>query len=423
MREDKWIQTLMEKARNEAPEYSYESAAKMFLDTLSVSFLGMAKIWLLKNVNLNGLLLTLASIGAATTLVIVFFPKTPADFPLSTIQAYTDSIPHPEPSVEIPKDNRLEGSVLMELSSSIALNNASALTLSSHMPNAADIPSDTVQTKPVLTPILARTALHLPRIDTPEPPQIKQEGDTFTLKKTDSQAHIHRLISQLQNLGIFKHFDFTQNDTVLQHFTLSLKHKQGLNLQIEGRGFDQFELKFHWDTTGSIHHFQYRFNEESYTRPIPLNCRGKKTHEYGEGFWGVRSTTNVNIAPYSRPKNSRGQHTLLYRPVLLREGGKAAFQQFMWELKQHLAAEVNGTAWYQDNQQIIQGFTLRIKNKEGMNIRIHSPGFHEFQLYWKLNNEFSLEEFKYRFDDKKLKPLPTTQIKGIPRFNVKHKSL
>ena len=435
MNEEKFIDTLFEKARHEAPIYTYESVTHNFMHTLSISSWSWVKTWLIKPIH-NNIWMTV-SIGALVVSAVTWMVAV-SDTPASL--DVTSEISEHAPMLEkSPPATILSATSSLKDSASELPVNVGEVQIDSVMvadifpaPKPAIRKLNLLDTLPLADSeiILSPISKQLSSPITLSPRNISTRPVRLILKKSHTQAELEELVLTLQEMRLNANLE-TDFSTIavssLERIILTLKHEQGLNLKLEGIGFDQLELVFELDNKEQLQHFRYRFNEEPFTRPIPLDCTGEKSHQYGDGFSGVSGTTSVNIAPYSPAKESRTHHIRevsigTLNAKLHRESGKVGFHEFLELLQKDLPVEVDGKAWYRDSQQLIKKFTLKIPARTGMNIHIHSAGFETFELEWKIDKNAKLVEFGYRFDDGPLKPLPTNQSPGQTRHRVKYLS-
>lgn len=88
---------------------------------------------------------------------------------------------------------------------------------------------------------------------------------------------------------------FKQRGEILNYYACQFKHEKGLNFKLKGKGFQKLELSLLFDEDQRIHSFKYRFNDEEFSKPVPLDCKGYKTHIYAEGYSKKTGGTSIDI--------------------------------------------------------------------------------------------------------------------------------
>ena len=117
------------------------------------------------------------------------------------------------------------------------------------------------------------------------------------IKSNDTNQQIKKLTALLQSYGLdieIRHH-FNEQKWLLENVTIHFKHAQGMDFILAGTGFNRLQFKLLLNNHQQVKYFIYRFNEESFTNPVPLYCKGNKSHQYIDDMVGVSGTTNVDL--------------------------------------------------------------------------------------------------------------------------------
>ena len=117
------------------------------------------------------------------------------------------------------------------------------------------------------------------------------------IKSSDAIQKLEKLEVLLLSYGLNVdiHHRYNEKKHLLENVLLHFKHARGMDFQLIGTGFDRLQINLFLNNSQQIHHFTYRFNEEAYTNPVPLHCKGHKSHEYTQYMTGVTGTTNIDL--------------------------------------------------------------------------------------------------------------------------------
>ena len=117
------------------------------------------------------------------------------------------------------------------------------------------------------------------------------------IRRDDTPEKVKHFLAALEMTGFsLRKSSYQHRQGFLNHIFLWFRHAQGLNFKLRGTRFDQLEIKVYNDQKKGIQYFIYRFNQEKFSKAIPLICKGYKTHIYGDGFQGISGRTNINIS-------------------------------------------------------------------------------------------------------------------------------
>ena len=330
MNSDKHLDTLFEKAKNEAPKLSFEQTAQKFNASVSLSTTAMLKAWLTKYITLNTVsLFTVSSLLLVSAIFVTTYenknPKKQTQKLLIDTTTTEQSTQNQEKkliSKEIKKPT-IRSMAKNEKASTQNLDNQNTKPSykqkkksSNTKPKLVSIESIDVQQTPELQKQhLFKEDEQIKNIEIPKAtiisdtqrvtPQVSQHRKEVVLiiKRGDTEERVKHFMVALEGNGFtLSKSRFHRKEGYLNHLFLWFKHAKGLNFKLKGTGFQKLEIKIFNDEKGNLKSFIYRFNQEEFSKEIPLICKGYKTHMYGDGFQGVSGRTNINI---SNEKNKK----------------------------------------------------------------------------------------------------------------------
>ena len=295
MNDEQLLQSLIDAARTEPPQLSFEQVASTFQASTSLSLVGLAKSWIVKMMEIKSIV-TLSVGGIIVTTVFLILPptdKTPnvveAD-PVLPLDSITSEIP------VIP-----EGTAPLTLETS-STETSPVQRRQIELPQTLELPA--YQTDVLSVSQVIRILPEIPqpittaKVENNVPPEESLLENNLVLKKTSNLTEVEAFVSKLESYGLELKFetDYATTGTELKTFTCRFRHRDGLKFKLTGEGFETLEISVFLNASDQLHGFSYRFNSEVFTRTIPLQCKGFKSHVYGEGYSGVSGRTNINIS-------------------------------------------------------------------------------------------------------------------------------
>lgn len=308
MKDEQMLNSLFELARNETPLRSFEEVETAFRKEIRLQT-SFSSSHFLPHITLNHVLLLLTSgivlsyflfssldspteaqkeiqmppnkISAPTLLdTTSVFPQT-IEREDQTIQASPDSQPKSPSKTKGPQKESLGGKNL------------------SHEDLVDTIQLFEPEESPVVLPLKSDSILSIKPEENRDAPSLLDSGKTISLKleREDNLGEVEYFNDALEKYGftIKTRSKFSSGDEFLEEYFCHFKHPDGLNFKLFGSGFDQLEIKLSLNPEAKVIHFTYRFNQESFTKDIPLKLKGNKSYFYGKGFSGKSGTTNINI--------------------------------------------------------------------------------------------------------------------------------
>lgn len=296
MNEDKFLDNLFESAREEAPRHSYNQTIQRFLAAPKAS-----ATWSWKKFLLSGIGKTIALAASAGTLSIVIWQgvKMQGEGQHLNYTSTQDSIVNILPEEMIDSDTIESISPLKEELNTISIPEEKV----THEITSTSAGKDSIKR------INHIPKLKLEKIPEVKPPQVSKQdydrsepvndGYIMRIDQTSKQVDLDRQIRILtdEEFKVTMRGTYSKNQDTLTYLLIHFKHKKGLDFKLSGRNFQSLELWVINDPLAITQSFAYRFNKEPFTKQIPLNCKGYRNHEYGDGFTGYTGKTNVNIDP------------------------------------------------------------------------------------------------------------------------------
>ena len=324
MNPDKHLDTLFEKAKNEAPKLSFEQAAQKFNASVSLSTTALLKAWVIKHITLNTVsLFTVSGLLLVSTVFVVTNenkkPQKQAKELIDTTviensmqsQEVAESIS--KELKKLPTKNRVKSdkkpnqSIDNQTNKSIPKKKEKTSNTKSKLENIKLI--DMQSTSDLQMQKLFKKEAEIKTIKVqkvtmvsdkndvlPQTPQPRKEI-VLIIRKEDTEERVKHFMVALEGNGFtLSKSRFHHKEGYLNHLFLWFRHAKGLNFKLKGTGFQQLEIKIFNNEKGNLKSFIYRFNQEEFSKEIPLVCKGYKTHMYGDGFQGVSGRTNINIS-------------------------------------------------------------------------------------------------------------------------------
>jgi len=134
----------------------------------------------------------------------------------------------------------------------------------------------------------------------PPDTSLENDGSSMMMLEIKPSDPIQKLIEinrifKSAGLAVEIQPSYNQRKQLLENVLIHFKHSQGMDFELMGIGFEQLQFRLLLNRHQQIHYFTYRFNEEAFTKPVPLYCKGSKTHIYTEFMTGIRGKTNVDL--------------------------------------------------------------------------------------------------------------------------------
>lgn len=330
MNPEKKLDNLFDKARNEAPKLSFEDVTDKFNASVSLSAKAMLKTWLIKNMTLNTISMFMAGSMLLISAVFVVSYETKSaqyqpiqwgDSSRVDKQKQTNLQATQDKEMEVygdkAKTNPVEIGDSLEQESDnqkLEANLVKNHTPSDTSPEETSIKLiDTQQSPKFSTQKLPFEDLDIKAVELPkeilskepEPGTSTEKSKallpgkemTLIIRKEDTEEDVRHFLAALESQGFdLRKSKYNHKLGTLNHIFIWFKHSKGLNFKLKGHDFQQLEIKVFDDEKGNLKHFIYSFNQEEFSKEIPLICKGYKTHMYGKGFQGVSGRTNINIS-------------------------------------------------------------------------------------------------------------------------------
>ncbi len=319
MKEDKLLDNLWEAAREENPQASYEEVAKKFQAALPIAAGAGGMAWFGKYLSLNNIVLvsSLSLVTLATWWSLSSHSNTSSNR-VNPLPVKNEEIIPPVALDTVEQSNPLISSDTLrspEIQDQQVPEIKEALVPAQY----PDTPSQELvlleeeilaeQTPPRQELKIDSHAVLEPESgELPKLPKVEldhtlpkwthyQSDFTFVITKNDGEAKVQELFKQLWDWGFLLHTKskYRFHKSQLSYLFLWLKHENGLDFKLKGEGFERLELHVRLGSQGLVETFSYRFNQEEFTKDIPLNCVGYKTYSYGPGFRGMSGKTSINI--------------------------------------------------------------------------------------------------------------------------------
>jgi len=308
MKDEQILNNLFELARNERPLRSFEEVETAFRKDISLQT-AFSSSQFLHHISLNHILLLLTS-GIVLSYFLFSSLNSTTEIQKET-QTPTNKISEPSfldttPVTLQTKENEYQtisdttDSKLKSPSKNIAPKKES---LEEKNLSNGD-PADTIQLfepeeSPAVLPLKIDSTLSIKPVENRASPNLLDSSKTISLmlEREDNLGEVEYFNDALEKYGftIKTRSKFSSGDEFLEEYFCHFKHPDGLNFKLFGSGFDQLEIKLSLNREAKVIHFNYRFNQESFTKDIPLKLRGNKSYFYGKGFSGKSGTTNINI--------------------------------------------------------------------------------------------------------------------------------
>lgn len=312
MKDEQLLNSLFELARKEAPKRSFEEIEEVFYKQVSLQS-GLSSATLFKYISLNQLILLL--ISALISSYILFRSPDSSDNKQEEIPLVDSLISEPIYIDSTPAESRIDSS----FDKAVKDFSDKKTSTAPDFPPTGKKQTQEKEQSPILlhadTFALREDKIRADTIQLknsiPERIQVaKADTDQETILSGNSEKTINLTLKKEDNLGEVEYFNetlekygfsikartkFSSGDEFLAEYFCHFKHAEGLNFKLFGSGFDQLEIILSLNAKGEVIHFKYRFNQESFTRDIPLKLSGKKSYFYGKGFSGMSGSTNINI--------------------------------------------------------------------------------------------------------------------------------
>ena len=127
------------------------------------------------------------------------------------------------------------------------------------------------------------------------PPAKIMHSIGLVLLHGDREEAVLGFVATLESYGLEMSFSSPslEKKGSLDHFVMKFQHPKGMDFKLKSTGFKRFEIHLQLDAKQVLQGFKYRFNDENFTDLVPLICRGHKRHIYGDGHQLIGGTTNV----------------------------------------------------------------------------------------------------------------------------------
>ena len=327
MKEDQYIESLFEAAREEAPKISFEEVAQQFEAATTPTPIEVIKDLLTNSIHLN----TIIMIISVTSIAFIFWinssttTETPQAYPIiktitkqveslkketkkeviisPIVQTASTKIKNPKHKIfsaikkeqsdtTITISQTPENWIIEEVIDIASINKVQPLKITTHQ-----IVSNTYRGKDFELVADEQEEDLVPTNETlqSEPNLIFKEV-LFTLKSTDDQATAIDFGRSLTNLGlaILINPNYNANGTVLRQFTLRIRHEKGLDWKMKVNGFRTLEMKVFLNEKKQVEMLSYRFNQKGkFSKPIKVSYSKIRTKirggtEYGKSKYQTR---------------------------------------------------------------------------------------------------------------------------------------
>ena len=340
MKEEKYIEQLLDVARNEPAKISFEEVVARFESSQEEIPLKPDGNWFDFLFHLNGLIaILLSSMAVWGVLALtgdgqIMDEKETTKFITASKTKTAKSIPEPrDPIVDSsviqavdldrsipPAENQPGNPVVADFSIADTPTEQEQMIVETAEPDSIGIDAarpeplnlpQLISSKESLTPVSGTDSdftrlpagARLRLIDATEEVSVEtpaseiRQSVGLVLLPSDQQETVLGFVATLESYGLEMSFSSTSLEKRgnLNQFVMKFKHPKGMDFKLKSTGFSRFEIHLQLDANRTLQGFKYRFNNEDYTDVVPLICKGHKRHIYGNGHRVIGGTTNVPI--------------------------------------------------------------------------------------------------------------------------------